>query len=53
MLANTHALAPPSKLMFLMELRAFHEFGAFVGSLPLLSLSPHGDGHPVLVLAGL
>jgi pimeloyl-ACP methyl ester carboxylesterase len=53
MLTNTRVLAPPSKLLMLMELRAFQEFGAFLGSLPLLSLSPTGDGHPVLVLPGL
>ncbi|WP_258168947.1 hypothetical protein [Salmonella enterica] len=38
--------------MFL-EGRALHEFGAFLGALPLLSLAPRGDGHPVLVLPGL
>jgi pimeloyl-ACP methyl ester carboxylesterase len=38
--------------MFL-EGRAFHELGAFIGALPLLSLAPRGDGHPVLVLPGL
>jgi pimeloyl-ACP methyl ester carboxylesterase len=38
--------------MFL-EGRAIQELGAFVGALPLLSLAPRGDGHPVLVLPGL
>lgn len=38
--------------MFL-EGRALSEFGAFLGALPLLSLAPRGDGHPVLVLPGL
>jgi pimeloyl-ACP methyl ester carboxylesterase len=38
--------------MFL-EGRAIHELGAFIGALPLLSLAPRGDGHPVLVLPGL
>ena len=38
--------------MFL-EGRAIPEFGAFLGALPLLSLAPSGDGHPVLVLPGL
>ena len=37
----------------LLEGRAIHEFGAFIGALPLLSLTPRGDGHPVLVLPGL
>ena len=32
---------------------ARHELGAFFGALPLLSLAPAGDGHPVLVLPGL
>src|SRR4051812_39303730 len=47
------ALAPPSRALMFMELRALHEFGAFFGALPLLSLAPRGDGHPVLVLPGL
>ncbi len=38
--------------MFL-EGRAISELGAFLGALPLLSLAPRGDGHPVLVLPGL
>jgi len=37
----------------LLEGRAIHELGAFIGALPLLSLAPRGDGHPVLVLPGL
>jgi pimeloyl-ACP methyl ester carboxylesterase len=37
----------------LLEGRAIHEFGAFLGAFPLLSLAPVGDGHPVLVLPGL
>ena len=44
-------LSPPSKTLMLLEgRRAFHELGAFFGALPLLSLAPVGDGHPVLVL---
>jgi hypothetical protein len=46
-------LAPPSKTLMFLEGRAIHELGAFVGALPLLSLAPRGDGHPVLVLPGL
>ena len=46
-------LRPPSKTLMLLEGRAFHELGAFLGALPLLSLAPKGDGHPVLVLPGL
>ena len=47
-------LSPPSKTLMLLEgRRAVHELGAFFGALPLLSLAPAGDGHPVLVLPGL
>lgn len=46
-------LRPPSRTLMLLEGRAFPEFGAFLGALPLLSLAPRGDGHPVLVLPGL
>ncbi|MDE2365093.1 MAG: alpha/beta hydrolase [Hyphomicrobiales bacterium] len=47
------AIRPPSPLLMMLEARAFHELGAFVGALPLLRLAPRGDGHPVLVLPGL
>ena len=53
MSATTQTLPPPSKTLMFMEGRALHEFGAFLGALPLLSLAPRGDGHPVLVLPGL
>jgi pimeloyl-ACP methyl ester carboxylesterase len=53
MSASAQTLRPPSRLLMLMEARAIHEFGAFLGALPLLSLAPRGDGHPVLVLPGL
>ena len=46
-------LRPPSKTLMFLEGRAIHELGAFLGALPLLSLAPKGDGHPVLVLPGL
>lgn len=46
-------MQPPSKALMFMELRALHEFGAFIGALPLLSMAPRGDGHAVLVLPGL
>src|SRR5229473_2195927 len=52
-LANAEAAQPPSRLLLLMEGRALHELAAFAASLPLLRLSPRGDGHPVLVLPGL
>jgi len=47
------SLRPPSRTLMFLEGRAIHELGAFVGALPLLSLAPRGDGHPVLVLPGL
>jgi hypothetical protein len=46
--------SPPSRTLMCLEgRRAISEWGAFLGALPLLSLAPIGDGHPVLVLPGL
>jgi dienelactone hydrolase len=53
MSATAQTMHAPSKTLMLLEGRAIHEFGAFLGALPLLSLAPKGDGHPVLVLPGL
>src|SRR3954452_375289 len=53
MSATAQTLRPPSSTLMFLEGRAIHELGAFVGALPLLSLAPKGDGHPVLVLPGL
>ena len=53
MSATAQTLRPPSRALMLLEGRAIHELGAFLGALPLLSLAPRGDGHPVLVLPGL
>lgn len=53
MSAAAQTLAPPSKTLMFLEGRAISELGAFLGALPLLSLAPRGDGHPVLVLPGL
>src|SRR6201989_1664146 len=53
MSVTAQTLRPPSRTLLFMEGRALHEFGAFLGALPLLSLAPRGDGHPVLVLPGL
>jgi hypothetical protein len=53
MSATAQSLRPPSRTLMFLEGRAFHELGAFLGALPLLSLAPKGDGHPVLVLPGL
>ncbi|HEY2929836.1 esterase/lipase family protein [Piscinibacter sp.] len=46
-------IAPPSRLLQLLELRASWELAAGVAALPWLRLAPRGDGHPVLVLPGL
>jgi len=53
MSATAQTLRPPSRTLMFLEGRAIPEFGAFLGALPLLSLAPSGDGHPVLVLPGL
>src|SRR5215467_14434010 len=53
MSAAAERLAPPSRTLMFLEGRAISELGAFLGALPLLSLAPRGDGHPVLVLPGL
>ena len=53
MTATAQTLRPPSRTLMFLEGRAIHEFGAFLGALPLLSLAPRGDGHSVLVLPGL
>ncbi len=53
MSAAATTLQPPSRTLMLLEARAISEFGAFLGALPLLSLTPKGDGHPVIVLPGL
>src|SRR5882672_7510961 len=49
----TQSLRPPSRTLMFLEGRAISALGAFLGALPLLSLAPKGDGHPVLVLPGL
>ncbi len=51
--APAQTLRPPPRTLMFLEGRALSEFGAFVAALPLLSLAPRGDGHPVLVLPGL
>ncbi len=53
MSATAQTLRPPSRTLMMLEGRAVSEFGAFLAALPLLSLAPRGDGHPVLVLPGL
>jgi len=52
-MSATAQLRPPSRTLMFLEGRAIPELGAFIGALPLLSLAPKGDGHPVLVLPGL
>ena len=53
MSATAQTLRPPSRTLMFLEGRAIPELGAFLSALPLLSLAPRGDGHPVLVLPGL
>src|SRR3978361_2016622 len=53
MTATAQAMSHPSRTLWFLGGRAFSELGAFLGALPLLSLAPKGDGHPVLVLPGL
>ena len=53
MCAATATLPPPSTALMLMEGRAVPELGAFWLMRPWLSVTPRGDGHPVLVLPGL
>lgn len=53
MLSSAPALAPPSVMLMLMESRALSELSAFWLMRPWLSVTPRGDGHPVLVLPGL
>ena len=53
MSAATMTLQPPSRTLMFLEARAIGELGAFIGSLPLLSMTAKGDGHPVIVLPGL
>jgi len=46
------SIAPPSKLLLLLEGRAFAEFGTMMLTLPWLRKLPHGDGHPVILVPG-
>jgi pimeloyl-ACP methyl ester carboxylesterase len=50
---TTARVAPPSRLLQLLELRAPWELAAGIAALPLLRFAPRGDGHPVLVMPGL
>jgi pimeloyl-ACP methyl ester carboxylesterase len=43
---------PPSLLLMMAEMRAVAELFATTLCIPLLSMAPKGDGHPVLVLPG-
>lgn len=45
-------LAPPSKLLLLLEARAAGELLTTLALRPLLRRLPQGDGHPVLLLPG-
>lgn len=50
---DARSVAPPSRLLQLLEGRAVWELAATASIWPWLSLAPRGDGHPVLVLPGL
>jgi pimeloyl-ACP methyl ester carboxylesterase len=52
LVTSRNAVQPPSKLLLLLEGRAFTELGFLYWTYPLLRTAPHGDGHPVLVLPG-
>ena len=53
MTAHSEAVRPPSRRLLLGERRAVFEFGALLGTYPLLRRSlPSGDGHPVMILPG-
>jgi pimeloyl-ACP methyl ester carboxylesterase len=43
----------PGALRLALEMRMPWEFGASIAALPLLSMLPRGDGHPVVVFPGL
>lgn len=45
-------IAPPSKMLLLLEGRALAEFGTLLLTQPLLRRLPRGDGHAVMVLPG-
>jgi pimeloyl-ACP methyl ester carboxylesterase len=51
--ARLEELAPPSRLLMLMEGRAVFGLAAFYAALPWLRRAARGDGHPVMVLPGL
>lgn len=54
MSAAASRLRPPSRALFLLELRALPELAGFALSLPMLSaMAARGHGQPVLVLPGL
>jgi pimeloyl-ACP methyl ester carboxylesterase len=46
-------IAPPSRLLQLLEGRAAFEMAGTLAAWPLLAMAPRGDGHTVLVLPGL
>jgi hypothetical protein len=47
-------IEPPSPWLLAFEQRAFWEFWAGLTFFkPLQAITPHGDGHPVLVIPGL
>src|SRR3569623_324054 len=46
------SIAAPSKLLLMLEGRAFAEFSTMMLTLPWLRKLPRGDGHPVMLIPG-
>jgi pimeloyl-ACP methyl ester carboxylesterase len=51
--AQLEEVAPPSRLLMLMEGRAVFGLAAYYAAMPWLRTAAPGDGHPVIVLPGL
>jgi pimeloyl-ACP methyl ester carboxylesterase len=49
---SQRSIAPPSLRLLALEGRVWLEFATLLPALPLLELTPRGDGHSVLVLPG-
>ena len=49
---NDVLIDPPSKLLFMLEARAWGEFAVCILTTPFLNRLPKGDGHAVLVIPG-
>ena len=45
-------IAPPSRMLMLLESSVLAEYGALLMSRPAMARLPNGDGHPILVMPG-